>query len=315
MSAAASDGADVLRASRALLPTDDLRHRPAPGARMRDSVFYQTVLPEERLAVQVYLFVTGTGAAGYNVAVWGDAAPTVREFGGGRVAEAMDLDDFTVGGLTVRHRDPLRTADVVVRTDRVELDLTFTALHEAFSFRDAPDGLPSWFAEDRIEQTGAVRGHVRADDHAFELGPIGHRDHSWGLRDWRAPQHWKWLVAYTPSGRAVNGWTWIAAGRWGFAGYVLRDGRPVPVSRIEDDTTYGAGYEQRRLHAVLHDVEGGTTTLDLDVFAVLHLPDERTGTTVLEGGCVARIDGERGAGQFEVEWPTDYFAHLRGDDA
>jgi hypothetical protein len=306
---------DPLRASRALLPTDDLRHHPEQGGRMRDSVFVQTVMPDAGLAVQVYLFVTGTGAAGYNVAVWGRDVPTVREFGGGRVGDDTDLDDFTVGALTIRHGKPLRTAEVQVRADQIDLTLSFTALHDAYSYRDAPDGLPSWFAIDRIEQTGTVSGVLRVDGRRHELGPIGHRDHSWGMRDWRAPQHWKWLVAYTPSGHAVNGWIWIAAGRWGFAGYVLRDGRPVSVARIEEHTTYDASFEQRHLHAVLHDVEGGTTTIELDVVGVLHLPDDRTGTTVLEGACTATIDGEAGVGQFEVEWPTDYFSHMRGDPA
>ena len=28
---------------------------------------------------------------------------------------------------------------------------------------------------------------------------MGHRDHSWGNRDWGVPHHWKWFVAYTDS--------------------------------------------------------------------------------------------------------------------
>ncbi|RKR74371.1 DUF7064 domain-containing protein [Frondihabitans australicus] len=292
-------------------PRHDLRHRPAPGGRMRDSLFWQTVLPDAGLALQVYLFVTGTGAAGYNIAVWGRDGVVALERDGGRVPEAMDFDDFEVSALRIRNDGALRTSTVTVRGSSLSLDLSFEALHDAFTFRDNPDGLPAWFADDRIEQTGRVTGTLTVGDRAQELGPLGHRDHSWGLRDWRAPQHWKWFVAYTADGaRAVNGWIWQARGEWGFAGYVFRDGALVPVARIEQRTTYTDAMEQQRLVATLHDVVGGRTALELDAFGILPLPDERSGTMILEGAATGTIDGVAAVGQFETEWPADYFAHL-----
>ena len=174
-----------------------------------------------------------------------------------------------------------------------------------------PDGLPAWFAADRMEQTGRIRGTLRAAGREIRLDGLGHRDHSWGVRDWRAPQHWRWFVASTPSGRVVNGWTWIARGTWGFAGYVLRDGRPVPVARIDGEPDLDGALRQRGLIATVHDVEGGTTLVELDVFGLLELPDERSGTVVLEGACRARIDGEAGTGQLEAEWPAEYLAQQR----
>jgi hypothetical protein len=302
-------------------PRNDLRHRPAPGGRQRDSLFWQTVLPDHDLALQVYLFVTGTGAAGYNVALWGSDGVVALERDGGRVPDEMDFDDFTVGAVTVQNDGALGASTVAVRGESLQVDLAFEGLHDAFTFRDNPDGLPSWFADDRIEQTGRVRGTVSfpgADGtrRTLDLGPLGHRDHSWGLRDWRAPQHWKWLVAYTDAAEAscsaVNGWIWQARGEWGFAGYVLREGRILPVRSIDQQTTYSYRLEQQRLTATLHDVEGGATALELDVFGVLPLPDERSGTMILEGACRAVIDGVAGVGQFETEWPLDYFRHLGG---
>jgi hypothetical protein len=109
----------------------------------------------------------------------------------------------------------------------------------------------------------------------------------------------------------VNGWIWVARGEWGFAGYVLRDGRPVPVSTIDSRATYGEALEQRSLVAVLHDVEGGATRVELDVFGVLELSDGRSRTVVMEGACRARIDGEAGSGQFEAEWPAEYLEQFR----
>ncbi|BBZ74822.1 hypothetical protein MANY_01590 [Mycolicibacterium anyangense] len=63
-----------------------------------------------------------------------------------------------------------------------------------------------------MEQTGRLRGHITVGSRRVELDGLGHRDHSWGVRDWAVPQHWKWFVVYTPAGFAVNGWIWIAKG-------------------------------------------------------------------------------------------------------
>ena len=77
---------------------------------------------------------------------------------------------------------------------------------------------------------------------------MGHRDHSWGVRDWGVPQHWKWFVAYTESGRALNGWIWIAKGEWGFAG-IRRPRRqsPIRLRHIDQHAEYGEQMRQRRL--------------------------------------------------------------------
>jgi len=67
------------------------------------------------------------------------------------VPEDMDFDDFAVSGLTVRQPELRRTAEVAYRSDNVRLEYRFEAIHEAFSYRSNPDGLPSWFAANRLE--------------------------------------------------------------------------------------------------------------------------------------------------------------------
>ena len=75
---------------------------PVAGERTRDSLFWQLTMPEHELGVQVYLYLTGTGKAGYNVCVWGpDARPLALHQHGGRVPDHADLDDFAFDGLTL----------------------------------------------------------------------------------------------------------------------------------------------------------------------------------------------------------------------
>lgn len=295
-------------------PADDLRHRPAePGGRMRDSLFWEMIMPDERLGLQIYLYLTDRGRTGYNVSVWGpDADPVALELGGGTVGADMDLDHFEFNGLTVKQPELRRTAEVSYGSENVRIEYRFEAIHDAFSYRSNPDGLPSWFAANRLEQTGRVSGHLQVGGRRIEWDRrMGHRDHSWGTRNWGVPHHWKWFVAYTDSGRAVNGWIWIARGEWGFAGYVVRDGVTIPVSHIDHTATYHDDMSQRRLEATLVDTTGGRTHVVLDRFGLIKLPtNDRMATEIWESACDATIDGEPAAAQWETHWPGPYLQHL-----
>jgi hypothetical protein len=305
-----------------LAAADDLRHPAPPGARQRDSLFWQVTLPEERLGVQLYLPIGGR-RAGWNLAVWGDGIGRlglgdgpVLDLGSAELAEGADLDDLVLDGgdagrITVAHDEPLRSVRIAAATPRIALDATFAGRHPAFSYRENPDGLPTWFAIDRFEQTGRLVGTLRIGDHAIALDAPAHRDHSWGGRDWRMPQHWTWFVAYAGE-RSVNGWIWIARGAWGFAGYVADGAEVVPIERIEHRLRLGDDGDQQGLDATVIDVRGRRTRVELASFGVLRLPDERSGSEVREAACTARIDGVDGAGQLECEWPIDYLRHLAG---
>jgi len=314
----------------ALTAADDRRHPAAPGSRARDSLFWQLTLPEERIGAQLYLPIGGR-RAGWNLAAWGEglggqgqadagsadmvSAGTVLELGSAELPDGADLDELTlsdpVGGGRVRvvHGEPLRAVRVEAAGDRIALAGDFVGRHPAFSYRDNPGGLPSWFAIDRFEQTGRFIGTLRIDDRVLALDAPAHRDHSWGARDWRMPQHWTWFVASSGE-RSVNGWIWIAAGAWGFAGCVADGEDVVPVDRIEHRLHLDDDGDQRALDAIVIDTSGRRTHVELESFGVLRLPDERSGSEVREAACAARIDGVAGAGQLECEWPIDYLRHL-----
>ena len=291
-------------------PKDDLRHWPAEGGRMRDSLFWELIMPDEQLGLQVYLYLTNRGKTGYNVSVWGPE-PVALKLAQGTVGDEMDLDNFHFEGLSVKQPELRRTAEVSYTSDDVTLEFNFTALHDAFSYKSNPDGLPSWFAQNRLEQTGHVTGFLEVGGRRIAWDRKGHRDHSWGVRNWGVPHHWKWFIAYTESGRAVNGWIWIARGEWGFAGYVVKDGVTVPVSHIKHHAEYHDDMTQKRLEADVVDITGETTHVVMDSYGVVKLPThDPMGTVIYEAACRASIDGEEGAGQFETHWPGPYLQHL-----
>lgn len=285
------------------VPSDDLRHRPAgPGARARDSLFWQLVLPERRLAMQCYLFLSGTGSCGWHVAVWGEGGDRVAfETGFSRLGDDVDLDDVDVDGLHVSQPEPLKTSTITLDRTALAVHLVFTGAHDAFSYHDNPDGLPQWFAIDRFEQTGRLTGTIRVSGDVIAVDHPAHRDHSWGVRDWTAPRSWIWFVAYTPGGAVVQGWSWQTADATGCAGYVLRDGELSRIARIDAQPLFTDDGAPATLDAAVHDVAGRVTRVRLESFGTLSLPDERNGIVVTESGCTAWVDGEAGAGQWENE--------------
>ena len=100
-------------------PADDLRHRPMAGERTRDSLFWELIMPEEELGVQVYLYLTGSGKAGYNVCIWGpDARPLALHLHQGRVPDHADLDDFSFDGLTLTQPELRQVLRVDLRPRR-----------------------------------------------------------------------------------------------------------------------------------------------------------------------------------------------------
>lgn len=295
------------------LPHDDLRHRPADGGKARDSLFWQMVMPERELAFQCYLYLNGEGKAGFNLILWGkERKPHVLERVEGTVPASMDFDDFRLGNLEVRQPADRKTAHVAFRGEKATLDYAFEGFHAPFSYRSNPDGLPSWFADNRLEQSGWVRGHLEWSGGRIDFDRIGHRDHSWGVRQWQVPQHWKWLVAYTPdASRIVNAWIWMAKGEMGVGGYVVRDGELVPIARVDQKAEFDETMGQKSVSVGITDIRGGTCRLEMERFGIVKLPTGgRFATMIAEAACHARIDGSAGAGQFECQWPMAYLDTL-----
>ena len=294
-------------------PTDHLRHAPDASGKMRDSLFWQTIIAEEKLGFQAYLYLTAKGQCGFNVLVWGeDRKPLLADIVQGEIAVDEQLDNFHFNGLHLTQTAMGAANRIAYQSEKVTLELAFTPRHAPFSYRANPGGLPSWFAINRYEQTGWIKGHITIGERHIVLDRMGHIDHSWGNRNWGVPQHWKWFVAYTPDGgKMINGWIWIARGEWGFGGYVVRDGVPVAIANIHHHADYDERMGQQRLEARITDISGGVTDLVLDRFGIIKLPTgDPLGTVIQEAACTALIDGEAGSGQFETHWQGAYIDHL-----
>ncbi|MGQ0620148.1 MAG: DUF7064 domain-containing protein [Panacagrimonas sp.] len=294
-------------------PLNDGRHALKEGPLERESVPYIIVLPDEGLAAFCYTWVNKDSKAGSAFVVFGPGAgdqPIAEAVDGIEIPSTMNFDDWRVGAVHLRHDLKLRTADISLNSARAGIEARFEAAHPAYAYGFHPDGCPDWAATNRTEQAGTVSGHIRVGDRKVAFNTTGARDHSWGTRDWQAPQHWKWLHAQAGPECCVHFWQIQARGRTDLRGYVFRDGRMAEVDGVEIDFDKDAQYRQTRIDAVVHDTAGRTTRVTGNFFAVYPMiPGPHT--TLNEGALRCEIDGKAGVGWSEFMWPTAYLDYLR----
>jgi hypothetical protein len=130
------------------------------------------------------------------------------------------------------------------------------------------------------EQSMRVRGDVTIDGQRVAFDGSGHRDHSWGLRDWGTLQHMRWLTGQMP-GFAFNAVYITLAGSSITNGYVWMDGEARPVDRVRLENTFDAsGLAARDVRLTLGTGDREVVVTG-DVLVNVPLPLDGRGTSTL----------------------------------
>ncbi|WP_433503079.1 DUF7064 domain-containing protein [Pseudonocardia halophobica] len=295
-----------------LTAADDRRHILAPGPLARESLIFLLFLPEENLGMIAYTWVDGEGVASSMITVFGeDDERLVHHVTSGVAMDPKaDFTDWQVGPMRVQHGEPHKDARVTFEQDGVSLDYHFEAINEAFSYHDNADGCPGFLADDRLEQCGRVRGSLTIGDRRVDFDTTGHRDHSWGTRDWTAFHHYKWVNVQSDAGDvAVNFMHGLAMDAEWELGYVHRDGEQSPVVSIEHDVQRDDEfYAYTSARFVLTDEKGRSTEIETG---------NRTSLIVWPaGGLVSRdaasrctVAGKPGLIHIEEGWVPEFVQH------
>lgn len=122
------------------------------------------------------------------------------------------------GSLALTMREPLARWHIGL-LGRDEVDLRWNRVNDPFAFVDAEAGGPQHF-----EQLGTVRGTIRVRGTEREIAGLGHRDKSWGPRDWNGITGWDWLAANFGEDLGFTGTILPLAGERVSGGFVHRDG-------------------------------------------------------------------------------------------
>jgi hypothetical protein len=282
----------------------------------RESFAWAVPIPHEDLLAFLYLArdaATGRYTRMVALADGMSREPLYRDIAAEADMESgTDFDDCQVAGLTLRQPEPLTTAELSYAGDGVRVEVAIRALHEPFSWHDNKDGCAGWIATDRYEQSVTTRGTIEVGGRTVRFEGMGHRDHSWGPRDWRPMQHWKWMNAATPDGTtSLHAFVIFALGDRLVNGYVNRGGKVSPLAAIDVRAELDlSSMLHRRVHAVCTDEDAQRIVLDATGVAGLAVPARHM--RMNEVACTATLDDRPAIAHVEMGWPETYVREFTG---
>jgi hypothetical protein len=203
-----------------------------------------------------------------------------------------------------------------LQSQTVELGLDFEGIGPCFNYGDpdlralaemlARPGTKLWdlrklakiFSE-HYEQAGTVTGSIKIGNRGINFSGSGHRDHSWGPRDWTIPTTWTWLTGQFGDALAFNLNRMVIRSIDIFNGFITRDGKNYQLRRATLQTEFEEdGLTQRNIRFTLEDsggfkldVGGGALTV-----APLQLESGTKRTLINEALTEYRLGDLRGYG-------------------
>jgi hypothetical protein len=290
---------------------DDLLHDIAGRPNGRESLFYVLPVPHEGLAGLAYIFKDdSTGRFGRIVALGERLGPEplFLDVAADLELEGDDLDDFVLGGLHVRQPEPLRVAELsFTGAEGFGIECRLEGTHAPFSWHEGIDGCPPWAADERYEQSVRTQGTFRLPGRSVDFLSAGHRDHSWGTRDWRPLQHWKWINATCVEAEvSLHGWISYALGDRQVNGYVSRDGTVSPIVAAESHAELDQAFMHTRVSGSFVTADGEELRLEATSVAGVAIPARHM--QMNEIACTATLDGEAAIAHIELGWPQAYIA-------
>jgi hypothetical protein len=295
----------------ALDPVHFERHRLRTVRAARESICYMLQLPEHGLAAFAYTWVDGDSRASSVLCCYGPGVgrtAVTEVFSEIDVPRSQPFDDWRVGGLHLRQGET--SSEGSFDANEASIRFGFHAAHPPYSYATHRDGTLPWFADDRYEQSGRLHGVLRLGDREIAFDTTGHRDQSWGIRDWGMCQHYKWLEANAGPDTSVHFTQDYVLGRTNVRGYVFRDEEIVEITAVDVDCDYDNNMVHTTLRATIEDDAGRTTTVTGKTYATTEFPAAPT-TTIVVCSDTVEIEGVPGVGQFDLLWAKDYIDLLR----
>lgn len=107
---------------------------------------------------------------------------------------------------------------------RVKLDVRFYPINRIYPYRKGEE--EDWIFErigtQHYEQFGEFIGMLNIDGEEYDIGPcLGHRDHSWGIRDWASIDRYSLHCCAFSNKLAFNLWEGSINGRSFFKGFLF----------------------------------------------------------------------------------------------
>ena len=161
---------------------------------------------------------------------------------------------------------------------KCDLDILFRPMNKYYSYIKDPNktgvDLFGRLASQHIEQAGIFEGRITLDGKIIKFGPCtGHRDHSWGIRDWGAVDKY-WLFCGTfGREKAFNLWKGYTGGKEFLAGYIFDSGKNLEIVSSKLQGRFASnGREPKGCNISFVDENGREHKINCEVVCSVPMP-------------------------------------------
>jgi hypothetical protein len=273
---------------------------------LKNKVYFVTRLSfemgKQRALILVLLVVDGTANTYFNPII----------------LEKMRSDWAFDKKLKIKCIEPMKRWQVSFEDRKFALEMNYTGRFPVFNSADSEDPLASLdkygiemldvAAQQHYEQAMKATGTLRLKkkDETRQITCLGHRDHSWGTRDWVNIDAWNWVAAQFED-ETINLIRSDVLGKNPQGGFISTKGGNIPLVKVEVSTkTQEDGKTPISSIFTITDKNGRTRTLESEtIFSMrLPLPSEKGVTEIFEQVVKFTIDGKEGTGISEYLMST-----------
>ncbi|MHA1428274.1 MAG: DUF7064 domain-containing protein [Candidatus Helarchaeota archaeon] len=193
---------------------------------------------------------------------------------------------------------------------KFKLDVNYTGRFPVFNSIEAEDPLASLkkygiemldvAAQQHYEQAMKVTGNLvlKKKGETRHIDCLGHRDHSWGTRDWVNIDAWNWVAAQFED-ETINLIRSEVLGNVPQGGFISTKEGNIPIIKVEVSTqTKEDGKTPISSIFTLTDIHNKTRILNSETIFSMHLPlpSEKGITEIFEQVAVFKLEGKEGDG-------------------
>ena len=185
-------------------------------------------------------------------------------------------------------------------SDRISFSIRFKPLNRAYAYAtEEADKAFERIGTQHYEQAGEFEGWIMVAGKKERFGPcFGHRDHSWGIRDWSSVDKYRLFCCTFSKDLAVNLWEGSMGGMEFLEGYVFDGERNSLVVRSKVKTEYGDnGLEPKSARIHIEDDEGREHLMKCKVVSCTPFPPKQS--LLYETISEMNLNGVKGHGLLE----------------
>ncbi len=290
-----------------LVTTDDFIHPIGKEHSWREAFYFDFFDPQTRMSGFGYSGVHPHQEIGDVIfALWKDdvllAKFTRWDFNVPRDIGAERLD---FGPLCFRPITPFQSWQIYYDDGFCRLDLTFNAIHEAYSWADSEQALAKTDSH-HYEQQGRYVGKVRVGVVETPVHGVGVRDHAWGWGARAGIQSWLWASAQFAPQMAFNGFHVALEDERNIRfGYIWRgkENRFLRSSRLAAQYA-SQGQSPTSFQVELEDLAGEALLANARVMNAFNISHQERNKQGYHYFCAAEYEsgGLRGYGHANFHW-------------